>query len=64
MILRDDFQNEFLYCLFIIISLFFIAFGTLIFTEILKSSINNEDSDGEDNEDNKESFSQTVKDQE
>ena len=35
MILAGDFQNEFFYCLFIIISLLFIAFGTLIFNEMI-----------------------------
>jgi hypothetical protein len=35
MILTDDFQNEFFPCLFIIISLLFIAFGTLIFNEMI-----------------------------
>ena len=35
MILEGDFQKEFFYCLFIIISLLFIAFGTLIFNEMI-----------------------------
>ena len=35
MILNDDFQNEFFYCLLYIICLIFIGIGTLIFTEML-----------------------------
>ena len=35
MILTDDFQNEFFYCLLHVICLLFIAFGTIVFNEML-----------------------------